>query len=276
MSTPLFVDRLRPPDFELFDCHVHIGPSDSGELYYPELTGEEYTELMAAAGVARAFAFAPMRYGGYRDANRSLHAWAARTGGRILPFARLGGPGAPVTRPELWMVRRKAVSIVQSRPVALDMEGPETLDDFAGVKLLPHLDGLPDSATFEAIAARGLPVLVHSGLHCPPAWILRHVVPRVRGPVILAHLGAFPFEESLLRDAVAIAARHDLVYLDTSGAWHSEFLRYAAARVPEKVLFGSDAPLSHPLVAWYHLASVVEHEAVLQRIGWSNAREAFG
>ena len=265
---------LPKPPFPLVDVHVHLGPSDTGEVYYPHLSGEEYAGLMDAADVERAYAFAPLRSEGYRAANASLRAWAASTGGRVRAFARLGGRAVPVTEPALWLLRRKAASLLRRR--APDLDHLDDLGGFAGVKLSPHLDGLPSDEAFARIAELELPVLVHAGRYSPPRWIERVLVPRVRGPIIMAHLGAFPCAEPMLRDAVEVARHHARVYLDTSGAWVSAFVGYAAERVPEKLLFGSDAPLAHPLVAWHHVASVVRDEALLERIGRDTAREVLG
>ena len=265
---------LSKPPFPLVDVHVHLGPSDTGEVYYPHLSSDEYLGLMDAAHVEQACAFAPLRTGGYQAANMSLKTWAASTNGRVRAFARLGGRAVPMTEPELWLLRRKASSLLRGRPPDLDYL--DDLGGFAGVKLAPHLDGLPSDAVFAYIAELALPVLVHAGRYSPPRWIERTILPKVRGPVILAHLGAFPCVEPMLRDAVEMARRHARVYLDTSGAWISAFIRYAAEQVPEKLLFGSDAPLAHPLVAWHHVASVVRDEHVLERIGQGNAREGFG
>ena len=274
MSNALFRRDLRPPPFPLVDVHVHLGPSDTGELYYPHLSGDEYLGLMDAAHIAHACAFAPLRNNGYQVPNASLQAWAASTGGRVQAFARLGGRSVPVTEPELWLLRRKASSLLRRRPPDLTLF--ENLGAFAGVKLAPHMDGLPSNEAFAYIAELELPVLVHAGRYSPPRWIERTILPEVRGPLIMAHLGAFPCVAPMLRDAVEMARHRANVYLDTSGAWISAFIRYAAERVPEKLLFGSDAPLAHPLVAWHHVASVVRDENVLERIGRGTAREVFG
>lgn len=273
MTTDGFREQYRPPPFGPIDVHVHLGPSDTGELYYPRLSGDDWLALADAAGVELACAFPPLR-ARYGEANRELAAWAATTDGRVRAFARLGGPDIPLTIPALWMLRRKLNYRLRGRPS--DLTDPAELDRYAGVKLLPHLDGLPSDRDLGAIAARRLPVVVHGGTHVPPRWIEQRVLPRVAGPVIIAHLGAFPCDERLLRDAVDLAAREPRVWLDTSGAWLAEFIRHAARAVPHKLLFASDAPLAHPLVAWYHLASAVHDDALLTRIGGGNAREVLG
>lgn len=264
----LFRREPAAPAHPLVDVHVHLGPSDTGELYYPLLTGEEYLDLADVAGVTTAFAFSPQR-DGYATANAELRTWAAGTDGRVRPFARLGGPRVPVTLPALWQVRRALNARLRTRPRDVD-----TLDGFAGVKLLPHLDGLPSAAMLAEVRASGLPVLVHGGVHIPPRWIARHLVDQVGGVLIIGHLGSYPGAEPELRGAVELAREHDHVYLETSGAWGASFVRYAVAEVGHKVLFGSDAPLVHPAVAWEHVASAVRDDDALAAIGHRNAEHA--
>ncbi len=272
-----FREAFLPPPFPLIDVHLHLGESDTGEIYYPPLLGDEVLELMDAAHIERTCAFAPARTDGYRAANDALAAWCAGTGGRVRAFARIGGAEQPVTEPALWLVRRKLRRAVteRRRPRPSDL-GPDGLARFDGVKLLPHLDGMPSDDVFDEIARRRLPVLIHGGKYSSPRWIEKAVLPRVPGPLIVAHLGAFPAEEALLPDALDLAERYPNVWLDTSGAWVSDFIRHAVRRVPRKILFGSDAPLAHPLAAWQHVSSIVTDDAVLERIGRQNALDLFG
>ena len=263
-----------PPEFAITDCHVHIGASDTGEIYYPELQLGEYESLMDASRIERACIFAPLRNDGYRAANAQLCRDAQRSDHRILPFARLGGRRIPLTEPAPWLLRRKIRRLVTGRPP--DVDSAQGLEHFAGIKLLPHLDGVPGDDLIARINELRLPVLVHGGDFCGPAWIERALIRRLRGPVIIAHLGSFPCSEPHLTDAVRVARRHDNVYLDTSGAWHAEFIRYAVKRVPESIIFGSDAPLMHPWVAWQHVCSAVRDDATLENIGRLAANHVFG
>ena len=251
-------------DRPLIDVHVHLGPSDSGEIYYPTFDGEEYLQHAEVAGVVRAYAFPPYRLDGYRAANAALRDWAATTGGRVGAFARLGGPVTPIAQfpPKPWQVRRWARRLprVTDRPV--------TLDGFTGVKLLPHLDGMPPRDEMTEIADRRLPVLIHGGRFVTPSWIARRLLPSTSGPVIIAHLGAFPDERGLLDSALALASHHPRLYLDTSGIWNSAFVAEAARVAPGKLVFGSDAPLTTPAVAWAHLRSAIDDAGVLRALGY--------
>ncbi len=270
-SKALFRTASLPPRFSLFDIHVHIGASDTDDIFYPHLSGAEYLEHMSASGITGACVFAPYRANGYCHANEELLSWSTRTHGRIKPFARLGGTHQPIPVPETWLVRRRIESWFRKR--ARDIKSLDRLSAFAGIKLLPQLDGLPDTDTFEAIKALKLPVLVHGGTHCPPRFIAREILPKIGGPLIIAHCGSFPGDDRAFFDAVKLARVRKNVYLDTSGVPVSEFIRYAAAHVPDKLLFGSDAPLSHPLVAWHQVAATVHDDTLLEKIGGRTARE---
>ena len=261
-----------------FDIHVHIGRSDTGELYYGLLEGEECLALMDEADISHAIAFPPLRTDGYRASNLALADWCDTTGGRVRAFARLGGDRLPVSEPQLWLARRAARAaagrlVGKGRAPDLDLDD---LGRFAGVKLLPHLDGVPDAATFDAINARGLPVLTHAGRYATPAFIARAILPKLTGRLVLAHLGAFPDREKELRDAVALAEREPRVVLDTSGIWIADFLDYAIRRVPEQICFGSDCPLTTPATARAMLESVVEDRGLRRRIGFELAAEMLG
>jgi len=262
----------------LFDVHVHLGKSDTGELYYGLLERTEYERLMDEAGVVRAFAFAPLRTDGYRTANADLLAECEAGDGRIRPFARLGGDRLPVSEPQAWIARRALrarLGALAGRGRAPDIE-PDTLHRYAGVKLLPHLDGVPDDAMFEAINAAGLPVLTHAGRYATPRFIERHILSRLTGTLIIAHLGAFPDRERELKQAIELARREPRVVLDTSGIWIRDFLSHAVAEVPERIVFGSDCPLTTPRVAWAMVESVVDDPDLRRRIGHDLAAELFG
>lgn len=252
-----------PPSYPLVDVHVHLGPSDSTEAYYPTLSGAEYLQHAQAAGVQRAYAFPPYRLSGYREANAALRDWAMTTDGRVGCFARLRGPDVLYAQfpPHLWQVRKRLRRTRRSSDI------PGSLEGFDGVKLLPHLDGVPPDVQMREIHDRQLPVLVHGGRYVSPAWIVKNLLPRTSGTLIIAHLGGFPHENGLLEEGLAAARDHPRIYLDTSGIWDVSFIQRAVRRVPDKLIFGSDAPLTTPAVAWQHVASAVDDVDVLRMLG---------
>ena len=257
----------------LIDAHVHVGASDTGQIYYGTLSGDEWLSLARHAGVDRAVVFPPTMEAGYAASNAALREWGAAQGDRIRVLARLGGARLPVTEPRPWLIRRALRRRIGRRAPDLP---PGALRGYAGVKLLPQLDGLPGRATFAEIADLGLPVLTHAGRFVPASWLARRVLPRITGPLILAHLGAFPAERGLMEQALDLAEAEPRVHLDTSGIWDLSLLRRAIERVPRKLLFGSDCPLAHPGVAWGQLDRLVADPGLKRRIGGELAQEVFG
>ncbi len=275
--TPLLrTDPARLPRPPLIDVHVHLS-ADGG----PGLPAQDWPALAASAGVTKAAVFPPLRIGGYRRANESLRAAVAAPGAGLSscrPFARIGGPvppPGPERWPSWWQARRALRSRIGRRPADL-ADGPAGLADYAGVKLLPHLDGYPTPEWLEEIDGRRLPVLIHTGEHVPPAAVERRLVRRVRGPVVLGHLGSFPASAPHLLAALDLATRYDHVFVETSACWLAEFAALAARRLPGKVLFGSDAPLMHPGVAWRQVATAVADDECCEQIAHRSAEQVLG
>lgn len=254
---------------QLVDVHVHLA-ADGG----PGMAPDHWPALADQAGIRTAAVFPPTRTGGYTAANAALRRLADASDGRLRAFARIGGP-VPLTVPAAWQVRRA----LRSR-VGAALDPPEevlnTLHGADGVKLLPHLDGFPPDPVLAVIAEKRLPVLVHGGEHVSPGLIERRLVRRLRGPVLIGHLGAFPASAPHLEGALRLAEIHDHVYLDTSASWLAEFVAVAARRVPHKVVFGSDAPLMHPAVAWRHVVAAVVDDRTCELIAHRNAEEVLG
>ncbi len=267
--------RTHPPEIpdRLVDVHVNVGISDAPGLSYGRLAPDDALRLLDASGVTEACAFPPLM-DHYAEANQALAGWAATTAGRVLPFARLGGP-RPVPVRAAWQARKAVRSAIENKIRGERLPDVADLGRYAGVKMIPHLSGVPSDDVLEEISARELPVLVHAGSHVPPRWIEKALLPKLRGPVIVAHLGAFPAYPEGLFEAIDLARRVDRVWLDTCGVWLAAFMQEAARRVPEKLLFGSDAPLVHPRTAWLHTALAVRDDAVLERIAWRNALDLF-
>jgi len=269
MPEPFFRTGLPNPPDRLIDVHVNVGITDAEGLSYGRLLPDEYLPMMRASGTTTACVFPPLM-DQYRTANQSVRAWAQEVDASLRPFARLGGSYGPRPLRAFWQVRRTARSWFE--PSSPDVD---SLDGYAGVKLIPHMSGLPDTDRLHEISRRGLPTLIHAGTHSPASWIESRLLPHLDAPVILAHLGAYPCDANALTEAVDLAERVDRVYLDTSGVWLAGFMEHAASRVPNKLVFGSDTPLTHPLVAWRHVASTVHEDALLEKIAYRTAERVL-
>lgn len=266
MTAPLLrVDpvRLQPA---LVDTYVHLS-ADGG----PGLPAEQWPALAQEAGVRTAAVFPTVRPG-YRQANEALLAFAAGTPS-IKPFARLGGR-VPVTSPQLWQLRSAARSRVGSR--APDLGAPADLARYAGAMTVPHVDGVPAPELLAELGRLGRPLVVHCGEHAPVELVERELVERTTGPVILAHLGAFPASAPHLAAALDLVRRHDRVFLETSASWLAEFVAIAARAAPDKLLFGSGTPLMHPQVAWRHVAAAIVDDDVAVAVAHGNAERVLG
>ena len=169
----------------------------------------------------------------------------------------------------------------RSRRFALPPEvgagcAPPDLARYAGVRLDPHRHGFPTAESLATIDELGLPVFVHAGEDAPPELIGRRLLPSLRVPVVLAHLGCYPAGAPHLAQAIELARRHENVYLDTAAAWLAEFLAAAARAVPQKIFFGSGSPFTHPDVAWAHVGAAVTDDEHLLAIAHRNAERVLG
>lgn len=149
----------------------------------------------------------------------------------------------------VWVNPRQADAAAQTSRL-LDEPGSR----FRGVKLHPLLDGYhPDDAAvhpiIELLMERDLPALIHSGhpIFTLP-WSIEELIRRFPGArIILGHMGHGNI--IYINAAIAIAARNDNVYLETSGMPMHSKIREAVERVgPDRVLYGSDTPFHHPSV----------------------------
>jgi hypothetical protein len=211
---------LVPSGADIFDAHVHCGTDIDGFT-------SPYEELVAFLGrsrASRAFCFCldePDRHPAFRAANDRTLAAAERSGGLLIPFARLD---------------------LTERPVE---EAVRCLDAGArGIKLHPRAQAflLNDERLepiFALAAERQVPILIHGGRGLPPiASDLASLVERhPESRLIIAHGG--------IADLAALAeafAGHPDVFFDTS-IWSAVDVLDLYCRVsPEQILYASDYP----------------------------------
>lgn len=135
-----------------------------------------------------------------------------------------------------------------------------------GIKLHPRAENFtPLEAEYllEEVEKAGLPVLLHTAheKHCHPhtweALFLRHK----KIDFILGHAG-----KDAYRDAADVASRLPNVYLDTSTLSYFR-TGYLLKKVgAKKIVFGSDAPYSHPQVEWLKWQLLIGKNSVAQRL----------
>jgi predicted TIM-barrel fold metal-dependent hydrolase len=212
--------RTLPPDADIFDAHLHLGTDIDGMVGdYDQLLG-----IMDRYGISRAFMFCldePDRHPGFRAANDRTLAFAARSGGRLIPFVRLDLDESPIE------------------------EATRCIDRGArGIKLHPRAQRFTATderldPVFELASERKVPILIHGGRGLPPiAAGLHRLVDRYPdATLIIAHAG--------IADLAALAANfagHRRVFFDTSVWSPVDLLDFHRQIPPEQVLYASDYP----------------------------------
>jgi uncharacterized protein len=217
-----FEDVVRaelPAGVEIFDAHVHLGLDIDG------MKGEldELLRIQRAHGISRSFMFCldePDRHPGFSAPNDRTLAFAAASGGELVPFVRLDLAESPIE------------------------EARRCLDAGArGIKLHPRaqkflLDDERLAPVFELAAERKVPILIHGGRGLPPiAEALSRLMDAYEPQLIVAHAG--------IADLAALA-RHFSgrpgVFFDTSVWSPLDLLDLYRLVSPEQVLYASDYP----------------------------------
>ena len=211
---------LLPESAEIFDAHLHLGHDIDGMVGdYDQLEA-----LMARYGISRAFMFCldePDRHPSFTAANDRTIAFAERSAGRLVPFARLDLNASPIA------------------------EARRALDAGArGIKLHPRAQKFTATderlgPVFEIAAERRVPILIHGGRGLPPiAEGLRHLVDRYpEATLIIAHAGIADLAEL----ARAMAGRKGVLF-DTSTWSPIDLLDFFRLVPPEQVVYASDYP----------------------------------
>jgi uncharacterized protein len=214
------LERELPTGAEIFDVHVHLGNDIDGfsGVY------EDLERIQDRYGITRAFVFCldePDRHPAFRAANDRTLAFAERSGGRLIPFARLDLAEEPIE------------------------EATRALDAGArGIKLHPRaqrflLNDERLAPVFALADERRIPILIHGGRGLPPiADHLARLVERYPdAQLIIAHAG--------IADLGELAARFGGkagVFFDTSVWSPIDLLSLYHLVSPEQVLYASDYP----------------------------------
>ena len=209
-----------PSGADIFDAHTHLGRDIDGMVgRFEELQG-----LLDRYGISRCFVFCldePDRHPSFRAGNDRTLAFAARSGGRMIPFVRLALDESPIE------------------------EATRCLDLGArGIKLHPRaqkflLDDERLTPVFALAAERRVPILIHAGRGLPPiADSLHRLVDAYPdAQLILAHAG--------IADLSGLAGHFACragVFFDTSTWSAIDLLGFFRLVPPEQVVYASDYP----------------------------------
>lgn len=237
----------------IIDCHAHIKGGDPAKR---EFTGEELVRQADEAGVAKTLCFSislPSR--------ESNDLTARRIRGfedRLTPLCHIVPTEAEVALAEL----DRAVGEWGWHGVKLHFgEFPEQweLDT-----LRPCLD---------KVAELGVPILVDTAYQWGPATNMVQAYPTIT--FIVAHFGA-PQREGLMLRWAHFVRNTANCYLDCSYC-HTPWKMPEAFEVatPDKVLFGTDAPLMHPLIELTKVKVCRLDEAAERNVLHDNAARLF-
>jgi hypothetical protein len=222
--------ELLPDGCTVFDAHTHLGLDEDGRAL--DLDGL-LAELDEVGDETRACVFPlndPERVPAYRLPNDRVLAWAAESGGRLVPFCRLDPRDGPVAEARRCLARGARGIKLHPRAQAFTFALPEM------------------AAIFEVAREAGVPILIHAGrgmgrMDELAALALRYA----EVPLILAH--------AAIADQGMFATRlgdHPAVLYDT--ACSALDVVELFARVPaERVVFASDPPYGRP-VSSLHMA----------------------
>ena len=252
--------------FRVVDVHTRVEPDEERRLR-PGLGDPEQLEReMHQAGVVRAVVYPNAREGDYLKANNAV---ARMSVGRpLVAFARITGAREPGTGAGSRL--RNLTSRGRDHTTPEDIEQYAYDDRFYGFKLHPGKDGLPTDAVLEQLADVALPVLVHGGEDLSPSAVAAELL-GYDIPVILAHFGGHPLRVGLMDEAIELLDDHDRLHLDTSVVRYRDTLERAIREHPDRVLFGSGAPHTHPNVAVMEILTLDVPEDAMKKVFSNNA-----
>ncbi|USZ68952.1 amidohydrolase family protein [Halorussus salilacus] len=250
--------------FRVVDVHARLNADAGGvQTRGRAISPDRLEREMHQAGVVRSVVFpGPRPEGSYVSANNAV---ARRSVDRpFLAFARIDGPRDPGETASS-RLRNLTARRQEHHTSPEDVEQYAYDDRFHGFKLDPVEDGLPDEETLDQLEDVDLPVLVHGGEGYPPAAVADTLLSR-SFPVVLAHFGGHPLNRELMTDAIDLLERHDECYLDTSYVRYRDLLERAVMEHPDRVLFGSGAPSSHPNVAVMEILTLDVPEDAMRKV----------
>lgn len=257
--------------FRVVDVHARLDPDDGAVVASRgrDITPERLQREMHQAGVVQsAVAPGPRPAGeGYLRANNAVARLSVDRPFRAM--ARLNGPRDPgdsaVSR-----LRNLAAAPEDHHTDPGDVEQYAYDSRLHGFVLDPVHDGLPTEETLEQIAAAGEPVLVHAGRGYPPD-VVADTVLSYDFPTILSSFGGYPLDRALMDEALELLDSYGDLYLDTAFVRFRDVLERGLLEHPDRVLFGSGAPDTHPDVGVMEVLTLDVPEDLLDRALSKNA-----
>ena len=257
--------------FRVVDLHARLDPSDEAEVANRgrETTPEALERELHQAGVVSAVVSPGGRPEGegYLRANNAVARLSVDR--PFLAFARIDGPRDPSARASA-RLRNLTASRKDHHVSPEDIEQYAYDDRFHGFTLAPDRDGLPDEETLAELGNVELPLVVRAGRAFPPSTVAETLLDR-GFPVVLAGFGGYPLDRELMSNAIDLLDDYDHLYLDTRYVRFRSVLERALLEHPDRVLFGSGAPETHPNVGVMEILTLDVSEDAMRRAFSANA-----
>jgi predicted TIM-barrel fold metal-dependent hydrolase len=252
-------------EFRVADVHLQIEPDESRR---PRDIGdpEQIEREMHQAGIVQSLAFPDLREGSYVKANNAVARMAVDR--PFVAAARINGvrdPGTGTTA----RVRNLARSRSDFHTSPGDIEQYAYEDRFVAFVVDPSEDGLPDADVLEALDSVNRPVITYGGEGFGPAAI-EDTFLQYDFPLVIAHCGGYALNESLMNQTVDMLDRHQHCFVDTSFVRLRDPLERAVMEHPDRVLFGSGAPATHPVVAVMEVLTLDVPEDAMRKVFTNN------
>ena len=269
----------------IIDAHVHLSDNAQDELIpYAALNGLRYSldellRLMDESGITSGFLLSPPIRGGLPLPNEMILELCGRSEGMLSPVLT---------------VEPSPESVVKALALARRNRG-----EIRGFKIrLGYLKVFADDPVFGALydyaESEELPVMFHTGdtashtgslEHCHPLTLDRLANHRTELKIIACHFG-----NPWTQDVGELIYKHPNVYADISGLvvggskYSFGYLDSVAEQVTraiyyaggaEKVIFGTDYPVSTPALALELVGKLKIDSEDAERILWKNAAKVF-
>ena len=252
--------------FRVVDVHVELEP-DEQRRARDAGAPEQIERELHQAGVVRALVFPGQRNGSYLKANNAV---ARMSVGRpFVALARIDGPRDPGQGARS-RLQNLTTSRAEHHTSPEDVEQYAYDDRFAGFKLHPVEDGLPDAAVLDKLADVGLPVLTYGGEGFPPAAIAETLLD-YDFPLVVSRFGGSPLDQHMMNRAIDLLDEYEEYYLDTTIVHRRDPVERAVMEHPDRVLFGSGTPVVHPNVGVMQVLTLDVPEDAMRRVFSKNA-----
>src|SRR4051794_2507277 len=225
---------LLPDATAVLDAHTHLGLDEDGQALEPDALLAALDEVSPDARACTFPLHDPDRHPGYRRPNDRVLAWAAESGGRLVPYCRLDPSEDPVGEAERCLARGARGIKLHPRAQAFEF-GISAADDIFGVA-----------------REAAVPILIHAGRGMAPMDALADLALRFpEVTLVLAHAGIAG--QGMFASRLA---DHPGVVYDTSTLSTFDVIELFARVPAERIVFASDVPYGRPAFGLYQALRV--------------------